>query len=168
MRGNPACVWLADSAELVQDFPSYVVELLRNQRWILNLGSGPARGGGSSPPFRTNNLAQVRNAGNRPRVCGKEAVWVIMRRVWIDLQVLRNRSKRTHVAACKRPIFAPDHLLGKQVPGLRFIGSLPTRLIPGSSAFRPLHRPCCLEAMRYPDWHSVQTLAELPAICGEF
>ena len=41
-----------------------------------DLGSGPARGGGSSPPFRTNNLAPAPKCGIRPRVWRNEAAWV--------------------------------------------------------------------------------------------
>ena len=54
------CVGVAEFAGLVQNLPTYLVEVVQNQWQDLNLGSGPARGGGSSPPFRTNHLLNLK------------------------------------------------------------------------------------------------------------
>ena len=59
-----------------------------------DLGSGPARGGGSSPPFRTNDLFNPDGL-----VEGKQITSVVR---WA-LHLLRNRNLRAlpYIAACR-------------------------------------------------------------------
>src|SRR5262249_41827685 len=91
-QGDLGCVWVADFARLVRILPMYVVDLLQNQSGDLNLGSGPARGGGSSPPFRTSLGLKIPGPATSPKLYLHVVTTVTT--LWNDIRM--GRGKEPH------------------------------------------------------------------------